>query len=126
MAGVLQVLVVDDTLTYREMVSAILSRRGYRVSRAANGLEALDRLHVALEPHLVLLDVVMPVLDGIGVLRAIEADPDLAMAGHQIIIMSSPPLPDQLRAQMPLHWLAKPFTPSQLLAAVAAVRMASS
>lgn len=122
MAGIPPVLVVDDTLTYREMVSAILSRRGYRVSRAANGREALERLSAAFEPHIILLDLVMPVLDGIGVLQALHTDSDMYAAGHQIIVMSSPPPPAQFETWMPLQWLAKPFTPSQLLAAVEAAR----
>lgn len=122
MVGTLPVLVVDDTFTYREMVSAILSRRGHRVSSAANGSEALDWLRGALEPHVVLLDIVMPVLDGIGVLRAIAADSALAEAGHEIILMSSSPPPAELSTLTISRWLAKPFTPRQLLAAVDAVR----
>lgn len=125
MVGTLPILVVDDTLAYREMVSAILSRRGYRVGTAANGSDALERLRGALEPHIVLLDIVMPVLDGIGVLRAMAAEPALAEAGHAIIVMSSPPPPTELGTRDALRWLAKPFTPGQLLAAVEAARSAA-
>lgn len=122
MAGTLPILVVDDSLAYREMVTAILSRRGHRVSTAANGSEALARLRDMLEPHIVLLDIVMPILDGIGVLRAIATEPGLAEAGHSIIVMSSPPPPAEFGTLDISHWLAKPFTPSQLLASVEAAR----
>jgi CheY-like chemotaxis protein len=88
------------------------------VTGAANGREALDRLNAALEPHVVLLDLVMPVLDGVGMLRAVQADPAMAAAGHQVIIMSS--TPKHVAAGIPpvYPWLAKPFTAAQLVAAV--------
>lgn len=124
MPGAQPVLVVDDTSSFREMVTKTLTRRGYRVTSATNGLEALDLLRNAFEPYIVLLDLVMPVLDGTGVLREIEADPDLAHAGHRIIIMSSTP---QLAAQYAnaiRARLAKPFTPGQLIAIVDAERIA--
>ena len=121
MPGTRSVLVVDDTPAFREMVGVVLTRRGYRVTSAANGREALERLSMALEPQVVLLDLVMPVLDGAGVLRAIEADPSLAAAGHRIVIMSSTPRHVASYVPPEYPWLAKPFTPAQLLAAVEAV-----
>lgn len=122
MPGMQPVLVVDDTMAYREMVGAILARRGYRVSSAANGREGLDRLRAALEPHVILLDIVMPVLDGIGMLQEIAADRALAAAGHQIIIMSSSPQLNSSQIPATYPRLAKPFTPGQLVAAVEATR----
>jgi CheY-like chemotaxis protein len=114
------VLVVDDTATFREMIVAMLTTRGYRVSTAADGREALGRLRAAAEPHVVLSDVVMPVLDGIGFWRGLQADPELRAAGHRVVFMSSPQrlaAPDMPDAD---GRLAKPFSRQQLLAAVAA------
>jgi CheY-like chemotaxis protein len=114
------ILVVDDTAPFREMIASTLAPRGYRVSTAANGQEGLSRLRAAAEPHLVLLDIVMPVLDGIGLCAAIHADKDLSEFGHRILLMSSA---DRLSApDVPpsVGKLVKPFTRQQLIAAVTA------
>jgi CheY-like chemotaxis protein len=116
------VLVVDDTLPYREMVESVLSSRGYHVTTAANGKEGLARLRAALGPHVVLLDIVMPLLDGIGLWRVLQADPELREAGHRVILMSSPSrlaAPDVPQTD---GQLVKPFTRQDLIAAVAAVQ----
>jgi CheY-like chemotaxis protein len=118
------VLIVDDTAPFREMISSVLARRGHRITTAADGREALRRLHMAAEPHLVLLDLVMPVLDGIGVYRAIQADAELRGAGHRVILMSSSTrltAPDVPPAD---GHLPKPFTRQQLITAVEAVCLA--
>jgi CheY-like chemotaxis protein len=115
------VLVVDDTGPFREMISAILVPRGYRVMTAVNGREALSRLRLAAEPHLILLDIVMPVLDGVGVCTEIRMDRELSAAGHRIILMSTS---DRLSAPdiPPTEGrLVKPFTRQQLISAVEAV-----
>jgi CheY-like chemotaxis protein len=118
------VLVVDDTAPFREMISAVLAPRGHRITTAANGREALSRLRLAAEPHVVLLDLVMPVLDGIAVHRAVQADEDLRSAGHRIIFMSSSAR--LMAPDVPLAdgRLAKPFTRQQLIATVVAVTSA--
>lgn len=117
------ILVVDDTLPYRQMVASILAPRGHRVTTAADGLEALDRLRATHEPHVVLLDIVMPRLDGIGLWREIQSNPVLSGAGHRVIFMSTS---SRLNAPStpPAHGhLAKPFTREQLLAAIEATRL---
>jgi two-component system, chemotaxis family, chemotaxis protein CheY len=112
------ILVVDDTATIREMISAMLRPRGYRVSAAANGREGLARLRAVAEQHLILVDIVMPVLDGIGFWSGLQADPDLLAAGHHVVFMST-----AQRLAMPdippsVGQLVKPFTADQLLNAV--------
>jgi DNA-binding NarL/FixJ family response regulator len=67
------VLVVDDTPANREMLEAILAPRGYVVATAGSGEEALARMRSA-PPDLVLLDIVMPGLDGYEVCRRLRAD----------------------------------------------------
>jgi two-component system cell cycle response regulator len=70
------VLVVDDDPVNRTLLSRSLEREGYRVSRAENGREALEQLHA--EPFdIVLLDVLMPELDGYETLERIESDEKL-------------------------------------------------
>jgi CheY-like chemotaxis protein len=115
------VLVVDDTAPYRDMVRVTLTARGYRVGVAADGREGLMRLRAAVEPHIVLLDIVMPVLDGIGLWREVQADPDLRAAGHRVILMSSSVRLSQADVPATDGRLLKPFTKQQLIDAVAAV-----
>jgi two-component system, cell cycle response regulator len=67
-----KILVIDDEEDIRHLLSNILESDGYRVITASNGREGLEQFQ-AHDPALVLTDVRMPVLDGIGVLREIKA-----------------------------------------------------
>ena len=67
------VLLVEDTATFRAVVALKLRMSGVAVACAGNGQEALEALESS-RPDLVLFDVAMPVLDGVGLLRAIRAD----------------------------------------------------
>src|SRR5690242_13837415 len=80
------ILVVDDEYAMVEALSALLADEGYRVVAAANGEEALARLADS-SPDLVLLDVMMPRLDGREVLRTMRAEP--AFARVAVIMMSA-------------------------------------
>jgi PAS domain S-box-containing protein len=71
------VLVVDDDPAVREFMERFLTRQGYTVVTAANGIEALARAK-EIHPAAVTLDVMMPDLDGWTVLAAIKGDPSLA------------------------------------------------
>ncbi len=72
-----RLLVVDDDAANREILARRLARLGYQVVAAASGIEALRRLRTE-PPDLVLLDMVMPGLDGYQVLSKIKSDPALA------------------------------------------------
>ena len=103
------ILVVDDEFDLSSTVRAILEGEGYRVDVCANGREALERLK-GNRPDLVLLDVMLPVVDGYGVLKAMRQAPTLADV--PVVLMNSfPPRRDG-------DWqgfLRKPFTLSALL-----------
>lgn len=71
-----KILVVDDHPDNVEIIDARLSSRGYRVETATNGQEALDKVQ-AEPPHLILCDVMMPVMDGYEVSRRIKNDETL-------------------------------------------------
>jgi diguanylate cyclase (GGDEF)-like protein len=71
-----RILVVDDHPDNVEIIDARLSSRGFTVETASNGEEALERVK-ANPPHLILLDVMMPLMDGYEVSRRIKADPTL-------------------------------------------------
>jgi CheY-like chemotaxis protein len=113
------VLAVDDSASIREMIFTVLAANGYRVETASDGRNALIHLRAASEPYIVLLDVVMPLLDGIEVVREIEADPHLGAFHHQIILMSSTVRMTQPDIPVTVKQLAKPFTRQRLLEVVA-------
>jgi two-component system, cell cycle response regulator len=71
-----RILVVDDHPDNVEIIDARLSSRGYRIESASNGEEALRMVRLN-PPHLILLDVMMPVIDGFEVSRRIKRDPTL-------------------------------------------------
>jgi two-component system, cell cycle response regulator len=70
------ILVVDDHEDNVELLRARLEARGYRVEAAMDGQEALDKV-LASPPDLILLDVMMPRVDGIEVVRRLKGNPDL-------------------------------------------------
>ena len=72
----LQVLVVDDSISVRKVVSNFLIQQGWQPTVARNGIEALERIREE-KPDLVLLDVEMPRMNGFEVLQALQSQPDL-------------------------------------------------
>jgi CheY-like chemotaxis protein len=80
------ILIVDDQPDNRDMLSAMLGSEGYRTLVASGGMEALDV--IAREaPHLILLDVSMPDMDGFAVASLLKADPKTA--GIPIIMVTA-------------------------------------
>jgi CheY-like chemotaxis protein len=72
-----RLLIVDDDRAIRETLRAALEDEGFTVAVAANGAEAMAKMRER-PPRLVLLDLMMPVLDGFGVLARMREDPSLA------------------------------------------------
>jgi chemotaxis protein histidine kinase CheA/ActR/RegA family two-component response regulator len=71
------VLIVDDSITVRELLSMTFSKAGYRVEQARDGQEAWEKLRSGLPCELVFCDVEMPRMDGLELLSRIQQDPDL-------------------------------------------------
>jgi PAS domain S-box-containing protein/putative nucleotidyltransferase with HDIG domain len=71
------ILIVDDEPSGRELLGALLARQDYQLAFACSGAEALEQA-AALSPDVILLDVMMPGIDGFEVCRRIRATPDLA------------------------------------------------
>src|SRR5215468_6854728 len=108
-----RVLVVDDDPDILDALSEILEAEGYDVQRARNGREALQRLEQGL-PDLVLLDLMMPVMDGWEFARSLDPG-----ARPPIIVLSADRNVSAKAKEIgALGWLAKPFELSDLLAAV--------
>ena len=73
--GVSTVLLVEDDIETREMMARTLGKAGWVVSEAGNGQEALDMMS-DLQPQLILLDLMMPVMDGFDFLAELRAGPE--------------------------------------------------
>jgi chemosensory pili system protein ChpA (sensor histidine kinase/response regulator) len=112
------VLVVDDSLTVRRVTQRLLSREGYRVALAKDGLDALDKLGEEL-PAVVLSDIEMPRMDGFDLVRNMRADARLA--GLPVIMITSR-IAQKHRdyaAQLGVnHYLGKPYSEDELLGLV--------
>src|ERR1043165_6681206 len=87
------VLIVEDDADLRDMMAQLLSLEGFHTATVANGREALDYLHNGDAPDLILLDLMMPVMDGWEFRRRQCADPTLATV--PVIVLSAL---DQTRA----------------------------
>lgn len=86
------VLLVEDDKSIREMMSEILTSQGYQLLQASNGKEALETLKARLskkEPCVILLDLKMPVMDGMQFIEEIQKNPELRSLGIPIIITSA-------------------------------------
>lgn len=117
MARPSRILVVDDTAQNRRLMEAVLSPLGYDLLSAASGREGLD-LVAAEPPDLVLLDIVMPEMDGYEVCRTLRADPATRML--PIIMLTSSGDQDKVGAidAGADDFIARPFDPHELLARV--------
>lgn len=74
-----KILIVEDDLEIRESLKDVLEMEGYKVETASNGKEAIDLLRAtSTQPRLVLLDMMMPVMDGVGFLNILTNDTILA------------------------------------------------
>ncbi len=110
------VLVVDDDISVRDIVSHCLKREGHRVVTATGGREALGALH-ALGFDAVLLDVVMPEMDGYETLSAIKSNPEFGLV--PVLMLSGTDAREGLVRCLALgadDYLSKPLDPIFLIA----------
>ncbi|WP_353234566.1 response regulator, partial [Diaphorobacter ruginosibacter] len=112
------VLVVDDSITVRRVTQRLLQREGYRVSLAADGLQALERLQEE-RPTVVLSDIEMPRMDGFDLARNIRSDARLK--DLPVIMITSRIAEKHREHAMELgvnHYLGKPYSDEELLGLV--------
>ena len=81
------VLIVEDDADLRDMMAQLLSLEGYQTAVVGNGREALDYLQHEQAPDLILLDLMMPVMDGWEFRRLQQANP--ALAGVPVVVLSA-------------------------------------
>jgi CheY-like chemotaxis protein len=118
------VLVVDDDEDIREMIALHLGRAGYTSVQAASGHEALARLRGGLRPILILLDVMMPRMNGRQFCAALAAEPALGTP-PVVIISGDTQVERKARDLGAVGQLHKPFNATDLLETVARYRVPS-
>jgi twitching motility two-component system response regulator PilH len=113
-----KVLVIEDSVTQREMISNLLRGSGLTVIEASDGVEALEKIQGNL-PDLVVLDIVMPRMNGYEVCRRLKSDPKTQ---HVPVVMCS-----SKGEEFDRYWgmkqgadayVAKPFQPTELVGTV--------
>ena len=115
------VLVVEDEPDIRNLIVHHLTRDGFRCRAVASGAEALQRVK-AVTPDLVVLDLMLPGMDGLDVCRRLRGDP--GSAGVPIIMLTAKA--DEVDRVLGLEmgaddYVVKPFSPKELVARVRAV-----
>ena len=111
------VLVVDDDQEIRGVLRDLLRDEGYEVLQASDGAEALRQLARANQPLVVLLDLMMPRVDGFEVCRLLAADPHLR-DDHAIVLMSARRNLDAADHTVVTASLPKPFEIDELLSLI--------
>ena len=112
------ILTVDDSSSIRQVVSFTLKEAGYNVIEAADGQDALRKIN-GMQLHMVVTDLNMPNLDGIGLIRKLRADPVNRFI--PIIMLTTESQNEKKlegKAAGATGWIVKPFKPEQLLAVV--------
>lgn len=113
-----RVLVVEDDPDIRQLVELRLRGLGHRVVSAPSGAEALTVIADRGAPEVIVLDVAMPGMTGLEVLRALRADP--AHAALPAVFLSARVRPEDIAAgeELGAIYLTKPFVVSALAAAI--------
>lgn len=113
------VLVVEDSIPQREMITELLRGSGLDVTSASDGVEALEHIQSGHPPDLVVLDIVMPRMNGYEVCRRLKADP--STQDVPVVMCSSK------GEEFDRYWgmkqgadayIAKPFQPTELVGTV--------
>ena len=117
--AVQKILVVDDEARMRKLVSDFLVREGYEVLEAANGEEAMDLFYADKEIVLIILDVMMPKMDGWQALREIRESSQVPV----IMLTARADERDELKGfDLGVdEYVTKPFSPRTLVARVNAI-----
>lgn len=110
-----RVMVVDDEPDIRRLVCFSLSRHGFETIEACDGFSAVTMAHQE-HPDLILMDVMMPVLNGFEAVQKLKADPDTA--DIPVVMLSAKSQQYEQDAGLELgaaRYICKPFTPAELV-----------
>ncbi len=112
------ILVVEDSSTTRKVISITLSRQGYRVVEAADGLEALSKISEE-RPDLIMLDVILPKMDGYKILSIIKGNKEFKDI-PVIMLTSKDGFINKMKGKMAgsTAYLTKPFDPDKMIAEI--------
>jgi two-component system phosphate regulon response regulator PhoB len=113
-----KILIVDDEPFMLRLIEIVLERDGYQLLKAANGSEAVD-VATREQPALVVMDAMMPKMDGLTALRLLKSD--AATREIPVIILTANPnkfTKDDAVSSGATVFLTKPFSPTQLLSEV--------
>lgn len=117
----IRILIADDTSSSRELLRSILESSGYEVDEAEDGEQVLERA-VSFLPHLIILDLKMPKLDGCSTARALRK---ISAFENIPIVALAAALPEVIPEQMTqagiTRCLVKPIGPARLRACVASL-----
>jgi len=114
-----RILIADDTLSSRELLRSILERSGYDVVEAEDGEQALERAN-AFQPHVVILDLQMPRLDGCSTAMALRKIPAFGLTPIVALTAAvSELVPEKIAAAGFTGYLVKPIGPARLRECIA-------
>lgn len=116
-----KIMIVDDSVSMRQMVGYTLRQGGYEVIEAEHGQDALKKLAGATV-DLIITDLNMPVMDGITLIQNVRKQP--ALKSKPILMLTTEGLAarkEQGKAAGASGWLVKPFDPERLLLTIAKV-----
>lgn len=109
-------LLVEDEQDTADLVTQIMKERGYQVSHAADGSAALEKIALMPPPSLVMLDILLPHVDGITVLETIRVTPDWERV--PVVMLTAVADPERIRKVSSLNvqdYVLKPFRRETLL-----------
>lgn len=113
------ILVVDDQGDARMLVANLLDNNGYQHEEAGNGQEALGKLQSGLRPDLILLDIIMPEMDGYGFLDAISLDSEIKEI--PVVMLTALGQPGDVVKALKLgaaDYCTKPIEPNDMLGTI--------
>jgi two-component system chemotaxis response regulator CheY len=114
----LRVLAVDDSRTMRDMLRMALTRAGFDVTLAEDGVHGVETLEHA-DPRVVITDINMPRMDGFGFINAMRSMPKFRVTPILVLTTeSAPELKDKARRAGATGWIVKPFDEAKLVAAI--------
>ena len=115
-----KILVIDDEENIRELIKFNLETAGYKVELAANGQQGLDKLNNSID--LVVLDLMLPIIDGLSVCRTIRGNEDYQQLPIIMLTAKGGEVDRILGLEMGADdYLTKPFSPRELVARIKAV-----